>query len=131
MGPVRRGLILSLLPGAAWAEVCDKERPNWVPGTEATAWTEMIGLFSAPPSLVLLVVTALVVRFRSMWGGVLVMVLWTGLVSLLVFSEPDEVRLQAVKEGCIGSPTLFIAVVAAICVATILYTAPRTDKRET
>lgn len=124
-------MILSLLPGAAWAEVCDKERPNWVWGTEATAWTEMIGLFSSPFSLVLLIATAFVIRFRSSWGGLAITVLWTGLVSLLVFSEPDEVKLQAIKEGCIGSPTLFIAVVAAICVATILYTAPRTDKRET
>ncbi len=133
MGSIRRGLILSLVPGAGWAEVCDKERPNWVHGTEATIWTEMIGLFAAPPSLVLLLLTALVIRFRSLWGGLIVVVLWTGLVSLLVFSEPDAVRIQAIKEGCIGSPSLFIGIVAAICVAMILYTAPRAeraDKRE-
>ena len=136
MGPVRRGLTAALVltPGTAWAEVCDKLRPNWVPGTEATAWTEMIGLFSSIPSLALLIATALVVRLRSAWGGVAVTVLWTGLVSLLVFSTPDEVRVQAIQEGCIGSPTLFIGVVAAICVAMILYPAPRAeraDNRET
>ncbi len=135
MGSLRRGLIATfvLMPSSAWAEVCDKMRPNWVPGTDATVWTEMIGLFSSVPSIALLIATALVVRFRSAWGGVVVTVLWTGLISLLVFSAPDEARLQAVKEGCIGSPTLFIGVVAAICVAMILYTAPRAeraDKRE-
>ena len=43
----------------------------------------------------------------------------------------DEARLEAVKEGCIGSPTLFIGVVAAICVAMILYTAPRAERADT
>jgi hypothetical protein len=27
-------------------------------------------------------------------------------------------------EGCVGSPALFIGIIAAICVGTIFYTAP-------
>lgn len=130
MGSLRRGLILSLLPGTAWAEVCDKERPNWVPGTEATAWTEMIALFTTPSSLALLLVTALAVRFRSMWGGVVAAVLWAILVSVVAFLPPNAIKEQAISEGCIGSSTLFIAVVAAICVAMILYTAPKTERMD-
>lgn len=125
MGPLRRGLILACLPGAAWAEVCDKVRPQWTPGTEATAWTELIALMGTPPSLILLVLSALAVRFRHEWGALVVVLLWTGWISLVVFYGTDgDVQEMAVIEGCIGPPTLFIGAVAAICVSMILYVAP-------
>ena len=134
MGPLRGGLILSLLPGAAWPEVCDKMRPGWDPGTQATAWSELIHLASSPAALVLFALTALVLRFRSQWGGLAIVVLWTLLISLPMFLDDGGISAAGMAEGCIGSPTLFIALVAAICVATILYTAPRPrdgDKPET
>lgn len=129
MGPVRRGLILALMPGAAWAGACDTERPGW-DGVAEDGIGEAIALFSTIPSLALIVATALVIRFRSTWGGLAVAVLWTGLVSLFAFVGPGEVRRQAIVEGCIGSPSLFIGIVAAICVAMILYTAPITERTE-
>ena len=46
MGPLRGGLILNLMATPAWAEVCDKERPNW-DGTPTTAMTEAIALYAA------------------------------------------------------------------------------------
>ena len=128
MGPLRRGLTAApflLLPGAAVAEVCDKVRPLWAPGAPATAWDEFLGLIATPPSLVLLVLSALAVRFRHQWGALVVVVLWSAWVSLVALSAPDEIRAAAIAEGCIGSPVLFIGVVAAICVAMILYTTPR------
>ena len=127
MGPVRRGLILALLPGTAWAEVCDKVRPFWTPGTPATAVDEALHLAASPLTLVLLVGTALAVRFRSAWGGLAVVCCWSALVGLIAFVPgffSSGVHQLGVQEGCIGSPALFIGVVAAICVATILYTAP-------
>ena len=136
MGPVRRGLIagLALIPSAAWAEVCDKVRPDW-DGIPEDGLGEAIALFSTVPSLVLLVATALVIRFRSSWGALAVCVLWTAFVSFISFPFADKgtVMPLARAEGCVGSPTLFIGIVAAICVAMILYTAPRntrTDKPE-
>lgn len=117
--------MLSLLPGAASAEVCDKVRPLWTPGTEATVWTEMIALMGTPPSLVLLILTAVAVRFRHEWGALVLVLLWTGWISMVVFYGSDgDIQAAAVAEGCIGSPTLFIAAVAAICVGMILYVAP-------
>ena len=125
MGPLRRGLILSMVPTGAFAEVCDKVRPTWTPGTEATAFGELIALMGTPPSLVLLVASALAVRFRHQWGALIVVLLWTAWVSVVTFYGADgEIQKLAVAEGCVGSPTLFIAAVAAICVAMILYTAP-------
>ncbi len=133
MGPVRRGLTaalaLALVPGALRAEVCDKVRPNWEPGTQTTAFNEALFLFSTLPSLILLAATALVLYFRHQWGALIVVVLWTGFVSILAFSgDPTGIEQMAVTEGCVGSPTLFIAAVAAICVAMIFYTAPRPSR---
>ncbi len=129
MGPLRRGLILSLLPTSALAEVCDKVRPNWEPGTPVTAFGEMVALMGTPPSLILLLATAFVLRFRHKWGGLIVVVLWTAWISVVsLLGGRDEMRVAASAEGCIGSPTLFIAVVAAICIATILYTSPRSTR---
>ncbi len=53
---------------------------------------------------------------------------WTFWVSLISMADPTGTREIARAEGCIGSPTLFIALVAAICVATILYTASLTRR---
>jgi len=130
MGSLRRGLILSLAtPTAALAEVCDKVRPLWQPGTPATAWDEMLALMGTPLSLALLLATAVAIRFRSQWGALAVLVLWTFWVSTIAFfGADDEINRQAIAEGCIGSPALFIGVVAAICIAMIIYTTPRQDK---
>lgn len=124
MGPLRRGLILAALPGSALAETCALQRPNW-DGGPVSAIEEAIQLTSSPITLILIVLTLLVFRFRSQWGGVAIVVLWTILVSMITMMDPTGTRASGMAEGCIGSPTLFIAAVAAICVATILYTAPR------
>ena len=125
MGPVRRGLILAAFPLPALAETCKEIRPYWLPGSEATAWSEMIALFSTVPSLALLLASALCLRFRRQWGTLAVVVLWTAWISVVSMLPPSETQKTAIAEGCIGSPTLFIAAVAAICVGMILYTAPR------
>ncbi|SPH19889.1 hypothetical protein ASD8599_00628 [Ascidiaceihabitans donghaensis] len=120
---------MAALPTSALAEVCDKVRPQWVPGTPATAFAEMIALFGTPPSLVLLVATALVLRFRSKWGGLGITVAWAAWVSVVsMVGAGDALQQQATLEGCVGSPALFILVVAAICIATILYTSPRSTR---
>lgn len=121
--------MLALLPGAARAEVCDKERPNW-DGIPENGIGEAIALFSTGPSLILLLCSALVIRQCHAWGALGVAVLWTAFASVLAFVSPDDIKLQAIAEGCIGSPTLFIGVVTAICVGMILYTAPRSERTD-
>ena len=127
MGPIRTGLtaLAALIPGTAWAEVCDKMRPNWVPGTEATMITEAIALSMTIPSLVLFLATLACYRFRLQWPSLAVVVGWTIWVSLIAFLQPDDQRALATAEGCIGSPALFIAIAAALSVGLIFYTAPR------
>ena len=90
--------------------------------------TEALALFSSPAALVLLLASAICIRFRSQIGTLIVVLLWTTLVSLVAFRAPDESRLAAIGEGCIGSPTLFIAAVAAICGGMILYTSRQRER---
>ena len=124
MGPVRRGLILALLPGAAWAEVCETQRPDW-DGVPVTALGEAGMLFVTPFGLLLLAFTLLALRFRSQWMGLGAVLGWTGYITLVTMADPTGARVQAMAEGCVGSPTLFILAVAAICVGTVIYTMPR------
>ena len=124
MGPLRAGVIAALLPGAAWAEVCEKVRPGW-DGTEATMVSETITQFSTVPALLLLLASAVAIRFRSQWGVATVVVLWTIWVSVVAFFDATGgMRDAAITEGCIGAPVLFILAIAAICIGMIVYTFP-------
>ena len=114
-----------LFPTGAMAETCATIRPGWTPGTKVSQISEAIALFSSIPSLVLLIATVIAIRFRSQWGGLGCVVLWSGWVSVITLLDPSGVNSAMQAEGCMGSPTLFIAAVAAICVAMILYTLPR------
>ncbi|WP_299694077.1 hypothetical protein [uncultured Tateyamaria sp.] len=125
MGPLRRGLILTLVPGTAWAEVCDKARPGW-DGTQASAVSEAVNLMTSPAGLILLLISALALRFRYQWVGLAAVLMWTAFITMVTMADPTGIRADAMVEGCIGPPTLFIALAAAICVAIVLWTKPRT-----
>jgi hypothetical protein len=117
--------MLSIGPGTAEAAVCETLRPGWVEGSEATALDEALHQFSSAPALGLLAATLVAVRFRSAWGGLAVTVFWSLHTYMLVFAPGRAATRQAAAaDGCVASPALFIAAVTAICIATILYTAP-------
>ncbi|MEL6464697.1 MAG: hypothetical protein AAFQ58_06990 [Pseudomonadota bacterium] len=123
------GFITSI-PSAAWAEVCDKARPLWQPGTQATALTEALHFFATPLGLILLALSVAAIVRRWQWVGLATILGWTGLVSLVTLggsTDPTSMHALAVAEGCVGPPTLFIVAVAAICVGIVLYTKPRTS----
>ena len=122
MGPVRGGVILSFLPGMAWAQDCTVQRPGW-DGAPVSAVQEAVFLASSPAALVLLLGTAVAIRFKSQWGSLAVVLGWTAFVTFLTMLAPAS-RELAMAEGCVGSPALFIGIIAAICVGTIFYTAP-------
>lgn len=122
MGPVRGGLILSLLPGVALAQDCAMQRPGW-DGAPVSALQEALFLASSPAALVLFAGTVLALRFKTQWGALAVVVGWTAFVTFLTMLVPAS-RKAALAEGCVGSPALFIGIIAAICVGMIFYTAP-------
>lgn len=125
MGPVRGGVTLAALAvlaaGPAHAEVCAQFRPDW-DGGPVSAGQEMIALFGTPISLVLLLATAFAIRFRSAWGALAVFVGWSFAVAAVTFLDPTGgQRAAAAAEGCVGSPTLYIAVVFALCAGLMIY----------
>lgn len=123
MGSLRRGVMLALLPSTALADVCSNTRPGW-DGVPVSLVQEAIFLFSTPFSLALILASLLAIRFRHQWGALVVVVLWTIVVTMVTMADPTGVRDVAISEGCVGSPTLFIGIVAAICVGMMLYTSP-------
>ncbi len=122
MGPVRGGVILSLLPGVAWAHDCAVQRPGW-DGAPVSAVQEAVFLASSPAALVLFLGTVAAIRFKSHWGSLAVVLGWTAFATFLTMLAPAS-RSAATVEGCVGSPALFIGIIAAICVGMIIYTAP-------
>ena len=124
MGPLRRGLALALLPLPARADVCQTQRPDW-DGVPVTALGEALGLLLSAAGLVLLCLSLAALRFRNQWIGLATILLWTVFFSVLTMADPTGVRALAQAEGCIGPPSLFIALGAAICVGIVLYTKPR------
>lgn len=109
------------------AEICSVQRPDW-DGVPVTAVQETLSLASTPVVLILLLLSALAIRFKSQWGVLVLVVLWTILVSFLSIFAPNA-RTVGMTEGCIGSPALFIGIIAAICVGMIFYTAPPSRER--
>lgn len=128
MGPVRRGLTsaasLMFLPTALFARSCADMRPGWTADTPPSALNEALFLLTTGPNLFLLAATAVALFLRSQWGGLVVVVLWAAFITLLTTVSAPHAQDAAHANGCAGSPTLFIGLVAAICVATVLYTMP-------
>lgn len=110
MGPLRRGLILALVPIQAVAEVCDKERPLLEPGTPATALTEALHFILSPMGIAVTALFIVATAARNLWLH------WAsfGLTSLALIAllinpalpDPTGIRYFAVMEGCIGPQTL-------------------------
>ncbi|MDX1785439.1 MAG: hypothetical protein R3210_04880 [Roseovarius sp.] len=129
MGPIRGRLITALmcsLPGVAFADVCRSQRPEWN-GQPVTIWGEALALFSSPAALFLLAASAVAVALRSQSGALVVCVLWSFLALGIISFDP-KTRALAVNEGCVGSPILFIEVIALLSGAMIVYTSRRVQK---
>ncbi|WP_100369131.1 hypothetical protein [Yoonia maricola] len=113
-----------LAPAPAWADVCTALRPAW-DGQPVTAFGEFLYLLQTPVVLMLIVATALAVRFRSEWGGLVVVIGWSLSTFLATgWGANGDIRDAARIEGCVGNATLFILVAALVCVGVVLYTAP-------
>ena len=120
------GFVSSFFPSFAWAEVCDKARPGW-DGVPVGMLGEAVSLFLSPAGVALLLMSVIALRFRQQWIGLAAVILWTGFITVVTMADPTGLRPQAMAEGCVGPPTLFIVAVAAICVGIVLLTKPRTS----
>lgn len=107
------------------------QRPGW-DGVPVTALDELLFLLQTPIVLILIIGTALAVRFRSEWGGLVVVAGWSLSTFLATgWGSNADTRALAMNEGCIGNSTLFILFAALVCIGVVLYTAPlKRDKKE-
>ena len=115
------------MPLPAWAQVCAEAAPGW-DGVPVTVLGEAATQMTSPLAILLLCATALALRLRNSTFALICVLGWTGLVSLVVFVDPTGTQAAAIAEGCRARPTLFILAVAAICIATVLYTNRRTTR---
>ena len=104
--------MLACIPGTAWAEVCDKERPYW-DGTPVNMVEEVLGQLSNPFTTLVVVASIILVLRKSQ----LLTVLGVFLIAMyaLFFVDPlflDDAAWQAKREGCIGNQELWYALIA-------------------
>lgn len=91
-----------------------------------TGMGEFLYFLQTPLVLLLVLATALAVRFRREWAGVAVVVGWSLGTFLLTGTGGSYGVMDLGRvEGCVGSPSIFIAVAVAVCIGVVLYTAPR------
>lgn len=104
--------------------VCSNLRPDW-DGTPVSMLSETGALLASPISLLLMIATLGALRYKSQWGSVAIAVGWSVYTAFLTTLDPGDQLANARIEGCLGSPSLFITLVAAICIGMILFTAPK------
>lgn len=118
---------LSVSPTVIFAEVCDKERPNWN-GIPVTAAKEVVFLFTQPTQIILLAITVFVIYRRARISCGLLALVWAAFIPSLLTRDLDDAIWEGFQEGCIGSADLSIGLSAAICIVT-LYAALRPRRK--
>lgn len=121
MGSLRRQLIgLTLVPKAALAEVCDKIRPGWVVanGPQSAAEETAYVLFS-PVGIGVLGILAVALIFPRRWLAILAVLPAFALCALLALGRRGEMSALAITEGCVGSITPTLLILALLCAVTL------------
>lgn len=121
MGPFRRRLTaatgMAALPAAAFAEVCDKVRPDWEAGAGPQGWlAETVYILASPPSLVLVLLLALALWLPRLWIALPVALLTLAFAALLAISRQTDMAALAIAEGCIATaaPAIVTLTVGAL-----------------
>lgn len=113
---------LLMLPTAAIAEVCDKERPLWG-GGPVSAWDEALYHITSPAGWPILVALVLAFIFRRRWlwitAGIFATLAAWAANELPHLDDPSMPFFELMQqEGWVGPPHLSIALCAAISMAS-------------
>jgi len=119
-------LLLALLPSAALAEVCDKERPDWNPAHgPATGLDELVFLFTSLPGLGMLgaITLAALTGQKRYFAITALFSALIGAAQWITVTAPDELTRAAISEGCVGPQTLPIAACAILTSTALVFLA--------
>ena len=110
--------MLSLLPSAARAEVCDKEVPNWNFATGPVSQLDyLVAAITSPFGVSIMAILVLAIAIRKLWlkvlGGVLTLLVTLGMMRVL----SDPIFLASVREGCRAEPHWVLFSLASVLLA--------------
>ncbi len=102
-----------------FAEVCDKEMPNWDPADgPATAFDALLNFIATPINSVFLGTLFVAFWVRALWLSLAVAMLGWVFAALILYDwlrpHPvlDDIRHSAIREGCFASPILVVLMLA-------------------
>lgn len=99
---------LSVSPTVIFAEVCDKERPNWN-GIPVTAAQEVAFLFIQPTQIILLAITVFVIYRRARISCGLLALVWAAFIPSLLTRDQMTQHGKAFKKVVLGAQTCPLA----------------------
>lgn len=114
-----------LLMSPAYAEVCDKVRPNWNPENgRVTQYEEILYFFSTPFGAGLLALIIVAFFIKKFWFS-FVCSLAILLTALIIFADwfwlGDTVANYAYLEGCLVSPIITCVILFVIAASLIVF----------
>ena len=113
-----------IAPLPAWAEVCDKERPDWVAANgPATGLDELFFLFTSLPGLGILGALTLAALTGQMryFAISLVFSVLVGAGYWMNATQPDEITRAAIAEGCVGPQALPLTALGVIALTSAFF----------
>lgn len=118
----RLAAILTLMPSAALADVCARQRPDWrAEYGPATGLDELVFLFTSLPGLGILgAFTLAVLTAQKRYFAIAA--LFSALIGIALYisaTNPDDLTRTAITEGCVGPQTLPIAACAIIAALSL------------
>ena len=116
---------LILSAGPAFAEVCDKVRPNWNPSNgRVNQLQELYYFFSGPLGVSVIALFFLAFLIKRTWLSFLVSLVLVFIAGLIVenwFWPEDGVTRGAHFEGCIANPLITSLVVIVLGVLAAIF----------
>ena len=110
----------------AFAEVCDKARPNWT-GEPTSALGELIHYIYTPQGLVVAGILAVALLTQLRYTAIAGAAVALSLAGLAVYEHflAVEIAQAARAEGCVGPPWLVVPALLACAALMLVFARPR------
>ncbi len=129
MGPLRGGVILSLILFGAAAETCGTERPDWPPEVGTTsALGEAIHVLTAWPVLILIAALITAMTWRLTWLAAPICCLFSGAAIVMAAPANTGIATLAGADRCTGPMGLSVALMAVLALVAFWVSLPMSKK---